>query len=85
MANAVLNSTSLPSINIKSHTRSTQFFGKHVQNNVKNHCIVKTFINGGSKEPANIIHSFILANGNCMCLFVVTRGNGQRNIKFNIF
>lgn len=51
MANAVLNKMSLPSINTKSHTRNTQLFGRHVQNNVKNHCIVNTFMRGGSRDP----------------------------------
>lgn len=55
MANAVLIRTSLPSINTKSHTRSTQFIGRHVQNSVRNHCIVKTLVNGGSNDPK--IHS----------------------------
>lgn len=48
MANAVRSKISLPSIKIKSHTRSTQLFGRHVQNSVKNHCIVNTLMMGGS-------------------------------------
>lgn len=50
MASAVRSKMSLPSINTKSQTRNTQLFGRHVQNRVKNHCIVNTFINGGSIE-----------------------------------
>lgn len=53
MAKAVLNNISLPSISTKSHTLNTQFFGKHVQNSVKNHCIVNTFVRGGSNDPVS--------------------------------
>lgn len=48
IANAVRNNTSLPSKKIKSQTRNTVICGKQLQNNVKNHCIVKTLVNGGS-------------------------------------
>lgn len=51
MANAVRSKISLPSINTKSQTLKTQLIGRQVQNNVKNHCIVKTFVRGGSKDP----------------------------------
>lgn len=51
MASAVLNKISLPSISTKSQTRRTQLIGKHVQNKVKNHCIVNTLVKGGSNEP----------------------------------
>lgn len=50
IANAVRNKMSLPSIRTKSHTRSTQLFGRHVQKSVKNHCIVNTLMIGGSIE-----------------------------------
>lgn len=50
IASAVRSKMSLPSIKIKSHTRNTQLFGRHVQNSVKNHCIVNTFMSGGSIE-----------------------------------
>lgn len=50
IASAVRNKMSLPSIKTKSHTRSTQLFGRHVQKSVKNHCINSTFISGGSIE-----------------------------------
>jgi hypothetical protein len=45
---AVLSRISLPSRKTKSHTLRTVGWGKHVENNVKNHCIVNTFTNGGS-------------------------------------
>lgn len=48
MTKAALRSTSDPSSNTESHTRKTVFFGKHVANRVKNHCMVNTFVNGGS-------------------------------------
>lgn len=51
MAKAVRSNISLPSINTKSQTLNTQLIGRQVQNSVKNHCIVKTFVRGGSKEP----------------------------------
>lgn len=50
MANAVRSKMSFPSIKIKSQTRRTQLFGRHVQKSVKNHCIVKTLMIGGSIE-----------------------------------
>lgn len=52
MAKAVLNKTSDPSIIIKSHILRTEFIGKQLQNSVRNHCIVNTLINGGSKEAS---------------------------------
>lgn len=48
IAKAVRSKMSLPSIKIKSQTRSTQLLGRHVQNKVRNHCIVNTLIIGGS-------------------------------------
>lgn len=54
IARAVRSKISLPSIRIKSQTRNTQLFGKHVQNSVKNHCMVNTLINGGSMESIQL-------------------------------
>lgn len=41
---------SLPSIIIKSQILSTYPMGRQLQNSVRNHCIVKTLMIGGSKE-----------------------------------
>ena len=49
IAKAVLRRTSFPSSRIRSHTLSTVSLGRHVENKVRNHCIVKTFVKGGSK------------------------------------
>ena len=49
IARAVLNSISFPSRRIRSHTRNTVSLGRQVENRVRNHCIVNTFVNGGSK------------------------------------
>ena len=49
IANAVRRRTSFPSSRIRSHTLSTVSLGRQVENRVRNHCIVKTFVNGGSK------------------------------------
>jgi len=48
MAKAVLSKTSEPSRSIKSQILSTVPLGKQVENKVRNHCMVKTFVRGGS-------------------------------------
>lgn len=48
MARAVHRRTWLPSRKIKSHTLSTVSCGRQLQNSVRNHCIVNTFVSGGS-------------------------------------
>ena len=48
MASAVLRSTSFPSSRMRSQTRSTVSRGRHVEKRVRNHCIVKTLVRGGS-------------------------------------
>lgn len=48
MASAVHSRTWLPSRKIKSHTLSTVSCGRQLQNSVRNHCIVNTFVSGGS-------------------------------------
>ena len=48
MDRAVLSSTSEPSRTTQSHTRRAVAFGRQVANNVKNHCMVNTFVSGGS-------------------------------------
>lgn len=58
IASAARSKISLLSIKIKSHTRNTQLFGKHVQKSVKNHCMVNTFIRGGSIESIQMNENF---------------------------
>lgn len=53
MASDVRKSISAPSKNMQSQTRSRALLGKHVANRVRNHCMVKTFVNGGSYVAAD--------------------------------
>ena len=48
IATAALKSTSEPSSRIESQTLNTVSSGRHVANSVKNHCMVKTLMSGGS-------------------------------------
>ena len=48
IAKAVRSKTSLPSSNMRSHTRKTVSLGKQVEKSVKNHCMVNTLVKGGS-------------------------------------
>jgi hypothetical protein len=48
MAKAVLSKTSDPSNRMRSQILSTTFLGRHVEKSVRNHCMVNTFVNGGS-------------------------------------
>ena len=51
-ASATLRSISEPSRKMQSHTRSTVGFGRQVAKRVRNHCMVKTLVNGGSYVTA---------------------------------
>ena len=57
IASAVLKRISFPSRSIRSQTLNTVSLGRHVENNVKNHCIVNTLVNGGSKLVPTEKHS----------------------------
>jgi len=48
MATDARRSISDPSSNTASQMRRAVDLGRHVANNVRNHCIVNTFVNGGS-------------------------------------
>ncbi len=48
IATAALSSISEPSRSTQSHTRKAAALGRQVAKMVRNHCIVNTFVNGGS-------------------------------------
>ena len=52
IARAVRSKTSFPSRKMRSQTRRTVSLGKHVENRVRNHCMVNTLVNGGSQLAA---------------------------------
>lgn len=51
IASATLSIISDPSKNTESQIFKTVWLGRHVANRVRNHCIVKTFVSGGSYPP----------------------------------
>lgn len=51
MASDTLRMISEPSKNTESQIFRTVWFGRHVAKSVRNHCMVKTLVRGGSYPP----------------------------------